>query len=71
MADVCETCETPALCSSVNKCAPHLAREDVGTCWHCGGLIVRADNHVWVGSLVYHRGCAGRLRDLLHEALGE
>lgn len=41
----------------------------VGTCWHCGGVVVEENEHVWVGSLVYHRGCAERLHSDLGDAL--
>lgn len=41
----------------------------VGTCWHCGGLVVEENDYVFVGSLVYHRGCAQRLRNDLDAVL--
>lgn len=43
--------------------------EKVGDCWHCGGYVGSDDDHVEVGSLLYHRGCAERLRDDLEAVL--
>lgn len=43
--------------------------QKVGDCWYCGGYVATDDEHVTTGSLVYHRGCAERLRDTLDMVL--
>lgn len=46
--------------------------EKVGDCWHCGGYVAVGsvpDDYVFIGALVFHRGCGERLRDELDEVL--
>lgn len=43
--------------------------EKVGDCWECGGYVATDDDHVFVGSRVFHLGCAERLHSDLGSVL--